>query len=217
MQSIVEPGRRAADGALMSCFDAAVVRQMFGDDLALFGSALSLLLRDHVALGVPNIELPHRQSERSQLQLRVHALRGCAGLLGATRIMQLAGEAETALEQGRPSDIVNPILQRLTAAFAQLREEAVVWLARQAQMEALGDVGTAPGRTPSTDDLDELCAFLDSRNLAALDKFRSLSSSLCELLGTACFGAVRDALGNMDFTLGAQLLRQGMDGSARGR
>jgi hypothetical protein len=67
-----------------------------------------------------------------------------------------------------------------------------------------------PARRPniSTAELDDLSALLENRNLAALDKFNLLAPSLSELLGTVCFERLRDALDNLDFPLGAQLLRE---------
>ena len=66
----------------------------------------------------------------TQLKARVHELRGSAGLIGATRVMRLAGAAETALEQGRSIDVVGPIPVQLTSAFSEMRDEAQFWLAR---------------------------------------------------------------------------------------
>ena len=84
MQSLVEPVHRDADGAFIASIDAGVVRQMFGEDLTVFRAALSILLRDHAGFGVPITTLLDEQGARSQLQLRVHALRGSTGLLGAS-------------------------------------------------------------------------------------------------------------------------------------
>jgi DNA-binding NarL/FixJ family response regulator/HPt (histidine-containing phosphotransfer) domain-containing protein len=140
----------------MSCIDAGVVQQMFGEDLTLFGSALSLLLRDHAEFNTPMTVLLDEPGARDRLQMRVHALRGSTGLLGATRIMRLAGEAETALEQGRSTDCLAPILGQLTAAFSQLHDEAVLWLARQAEQQAPSNAKVVLSPTTGTDGLDEL-------------------------------------------------------------
>ena len=58
------------------------------------------------------------------------------------------------------------------------------------------------------EDIDELCALLESQNLAALDKFGLLSASLSGRVGTVRFERLRDAVDNLDFQLGADLLRQ---------
>jgi HPt (histidine-containing phosphotransfer) domain-containing protein len=199
LQPAVEP--------LIPSIDADVVQRMFGQDLTLFTSALSRMLRDYVDFAEPISAPLGDQVVRSQLTARVHELRGSAGLMGAMGVMHLAGTAETALEQGRSIDVVGPILGRLTSAYSDMRDEAQFWLARQAEREALSDVKTAPRPTIEAADVEELYALLDSRNLAALDKFSLLSPSLSEFLGAARFDRLRDAVDNLDFPLGAQLLR----------
>ena len=206
---IKQPGH-AADEPNMSFIDAKVMHQMFGEDLPLFTSALSMLLRDHAEFGVPSPGLLDEQRARGELQGRVHALRGGAGLIGATHIMRLAAEAEAALEQGRSISVVEPIMAQLTSAFMQMREEAAAWLAEQSLRQASSGAQTAERPSSGAEHVDELCALLDSRNLAALDKFSSLSPWLSETLGAARFGRIRDAVDNLDLSAGAQLLRQAM-------
>jgi hypothetical protein len=115
-----------------------------------------------------------------------------------------------ALEQGRSIDIVGPILGQLTSTFSEMRAETQFWLARQGEREALCEAKGVPRPTIRTDGLDELYTHLDARNLAASDKFNLLSASLNELLGAVRFDRLGDAMDNLDFPLGAQLLRQGM-------
>ena len=59
-----------------------------------------------------------------------------------------------------------------------------------------------------TTELDELCALLESQNLAALDKFNLISPSLGETVGALRFDRLRIAIENLDFHQGAQLLRE---------
>jgi CheY-like chemotaxis protein/HPt (histidine-containing phosphotransfer) domain-containing protein len=92
-----------ADKPVLSCIDASAVRRMFGDDLPLFKSSLSHLLRDYATFAMPTSASLDDQTSRNQLTARVHELRGGAGLVGAIRVMRLAGAVETALEQGRSS------------------------------------------------------------------------------------------------------------------
>jgi len=199
---------RAADGPPISSIDAGVVRQIFGEDVLLFRSALSRMLRDYAEFTSPlSVSLDDR-GVRSHLKARMHELRGSAGLIGATRIMRLAGAAETALEQGRSIDIVSPILGQLTSAFSEMHDEAQIWLAKQAERDAPADAGAAPLSTIGAADIDELYALLNTRNLAALDQFSRLVPSLNELLGAVRFGRLRDAMDNLDFPLSARLLRE---------
>jgi HPt (histidine-containing phosphotransfer) domain-containing protein len=197
-----------ADTSLMSSVDAGVVQQMFGYDLPLFKSVLTRILRDYAQFADPISGSLDDQTTRIQLKARVHELRGSAGLIGATRIMRLAGAAETALEQGRSMDVVESILGQLTSAFSALNAEALVWLRAQSAQEDSSSARTTDSSPISTADLDELYALLNHRNLEALDKFNLLAVPLSELLGVARFDSLRDAVEDLDFQLGAQLLRE---------
>jgi hypothetical protein len=122
--------------------------------------------------------------------------------------MRLAGVAEQALQECRPVNIVEGILRQLSSALTTLREEAEVLLARQPEPDA--DTGAKVANPPniSSADIDELCALLESQNLAAVDKFALLSLSLSETLGAARFDRLRDAIVDLDFQGGAELLRE---------
>ena len=144
------------------------------------------------------------------LKRRTHKLKGSAGVIGATTIMRLAGEAEEAIEECRPVDVVERILRQLALALTTVREEADLMLERQPEPNAdiglkltnLGSIG--PG------DIDALCALLESQNLAAIDRFKLLSSSLSNLMGPVLFQRLRDAIDNLEFQLGAELLHQAL-------
>jgi CheY-like chemotaxis protein/HPt (histidine-containing phosphotransfer) domain-containing protein len=203
-----KPAGHAVDGPLMSSIDAGVVQQMFGDDLSLFKSLLARMLRDYADLELPLSVSPDDQTIRSQLMGRTHKLKGSAGMLGATRVMQLAGAAEEALQECRPVDIVEGILGQLSLALTTLREEAELLLERQPERDA--DTGAKAANRPNigTADIDELCALLESQNLAAIDKFGLLSLSLSEILSAARFERLRGAIDDLDFQRGAELLRE---------
>jgi PAS domain S-box-containing protein len=208
-----KPACHAVDGPLMSSIDAGVVKQMFGDDLSLFKSLLARMLRDYADLALPISVSPDDQTIRSQLQGRTHKLKGSAGMIGATKVMLLAGAAEEALQECRPVDIVEGILRQLSSALTTLREEAEVVLARQPQRHA--DSGAKVANPPNigSADIDELCGLLESQNLAAVDKFALLSVSLSETLTVARFERLRDAIDDLDFQRGAKLLREAVNAS----
>jgi PAS domain S-box-containing protein len=199
--------RQPAGALLMSSIDAGVVQQMFAGDLTLFKSALSRMLRDYAVFAAPISHSLDDQGALGQLKARVHELRGSASLIGAIRIMRIAAAVEAALEQGRPLEVLQPLLGRLTSTYSEMRDEAEIWLAEQTEREALS-AKPAPRTDVGTADIEELYALLDSRNLAALDKFNLLSPSLSELLGAVRFDRLRDAIDNLDFPLGAQLMRE---------
>jgi len=184
------------------------VRHMFGDDLPLFKLLLARMLRDYADLALPLCVSPDDQAARNQIKARTHKLKGSAGMLGATNVMRLAGAAEAALQGGRPAHSVESILNQLALALTTLREEAELRLEPQPERDA--DAGATVAHRPNmgSEDIDELCAMLESQNLAALDKFRLLSPSLSALVGTVRFDRLRDAIDNLDFQLGAQLLCQ---------
>jgi HPt (histidine-containing phosphotransfer) domain-containing protein len=108
----------------MSFIDAGLVQQMFGDDLPLFKSLLTRILRDYADLALPICVSPDDQTTRSQLMGRAHKLKGSAGMIGAITLMRLAGATEKALQECRSADIVEGILGQLAVALVTLRDEA---------------------------------------------------------------------------------------------
>jgi HPt (histidine-containing phosphotransfer) domain-containing protein len=182
--------------------------QMFGNDSNLFKSVLVRMLRDYSDLALPICVSPDDAPTRNQLAARAHKLKGGAGMIGATRVMRLAGAAEDALLQGRAVDIVERLLQQLAAALTTLREEAEPYFA--SQPESATNAGGPVGSRPSigTADIAELCALLESRNLAALDKFSALSQPLSDILHAANFNRLREAIDNLEFDRGAEILRE---------
>ena len=141
----------------------------------------------------------------ARLMGRVHKLKGSAGMIGATEIVRLAGATEKALHQERPVEVVEGLLARLASALTTLREEAASYLKRQAEFDT-ADPKADSGSEADTAQLDELCALLERQDLAALEKFQSLSPALSELLGALRFDRLRDAIDNLDFRQSLQLL-----------
>jgi CheY-like chemotaxis protein len=202
------PTLQDANRKLMPSIDACVVQQMFGDDVKLFKSVLARMLRDYSDLALPTCVSLNDEASRNQLTARVHKLKGSAGMIGATRVMRLAGAAEAALLQGRAVDAVERVLQQLAAALTTLREEAEPYFASQPQSDADAVDAVGVGPDISTPELDELCALLESQNLAAVDKFGALSRSLRDILDAADFDRLQEAIENLDFHRGAKILRE---------
>ena len=193
---------------LMPSIDAGIVQQMFGDDLTLFKSLLDRLLQEYTDLTVPICVSADDQTLRDQLTGRAHKLKGSAGMIGASDIMRLAGATEKALNQGRSVDAVEGLLRQLAAALTTLREEARSYSKQQVEWEASAGTAVVFHSDAGTTELDELCALLESQNLAALDKFNLISPSLGETVGALRFDRLRVAIENLDFHQGAQLLRE---------
>jgi PAS domain S-box-containing protein len=202
-----EPTSDATRRPLMSSIDAGVVQQMFGDDLPLFKSLLARMLREFADLALPTSVSSDDQTTRSEIKARTHKLKGSAGMIGATKVMRLAGAAEVALQECRPADIIEGILTQLASALTTLREEAKPFLAEPEQ-RADSNAGMTNRPNIGNADISELCALLECQNLAAIDRFCVLSPSLSELVGAVRFDRLRDAIDSLDFHLGAELLRE---------
>jgi HPt (histidine-containing phosphotransfer) domain-containing protein len=198
----------AIDGPGMLSIDSAVVQQMFGDELPLFKSLPARVLRDFADLAVPIAIASNDPVSRNLIQARAHKLKGSAGVIGAVKVLQLAGAAETALEEGRLNAVVEEILKRLAFALITLREEAELFFERQPEPIASTDLNSENILEIRGVDIEELSALLESQNLAAIDKFALISSGLSELVGAVRFDRLRDAIDNLDFQVGAELLSQ---------
>jgi signal transduction histidine kinase/CheY-like chemotaxis protein/HPt (histidine-containing phosphotransfer) domain-containing protein len=195
------------DRPFLKSVDAGVVQQMFGDDLALFRSLLARMLRDFSDLSLPIAVSPHDRDASRHLQDRAHKLKGSAGMIGATSVMRYAGAVERALQDSRPADAVEGILKKLAAALTMLRDEAKVMLDEAPPRTATTRGGSSNDPCIDGAGLDELCSLLECQNLAAVDKFDLLSPRLAELLDAALFERLRSAVENLDFQIGADLLR----------
>jgi PAS domain S-box-containing protein len=83
----------AADAATLwpqiEGIDSALVRGLMGNDVVLFRSLLSRLFNEFADVTVPSIG--RDLAELAVHGERMHKLKGCAGMLGATSIHQLAG------------------------------------------------------------------------------------------------------------------------------
>ncbi len=192
----------------MKSIDAGVVQQMFGDDLSLFKSLLARMLRDYSDFALPiEVALDDDLACR-QLKARSHKLKGSAGMIGATNVMRFAGAAERALQDSRPADVVEGILKKLAAALTTLREEATLVLEAESSQDAARDAHAEIAPHIDSAEIDELCALLEAQNLAAVDKFAVLSPALREILDMASFDGLQDAVENLEFQLGAELLRE---------
>jgi len=203
-----EPAARNGDTLFMPSIDPAVVQQMFGDDLTLFKSVLGRMLRDYADLSLPNCISLDDEASRSLLAARAHKLKGGAGMIGANRIMRLAGAAETTLLKDRSLGAIEKILQQLASALTTLREEAEPYLERRPANEANSEHAAGDPQHIKTTEIDELCTLLDAHNLSAIERFGAVSQSLRDNLHSARFDRLSEAIDNLDFTQAAALLRE---------
>jgi HPt (histidine-containing phosphotransfer) domain-containing protein len=189
--------------------DAGVVRQMFGDDLPMFRLLLGRMLKEYEDLAGPMVIPPNDPPGRRQLEMRVHRLKGGAGMLGAREVTRLAGAVERALGEQRPPATIEELLRQLAGALASLRSDT------RAFLEAIAAEESPPPVLNAQDcgsGLDELCSLLETHNLAALDKFSTLAPSLAALFGAVTLGPVREAIQTLEFPGALQLLRAAQRG-----
>jgi len=178
--------------------------------LTLFKSLLTRMLQNFADFALP-VHVSHNDEVlRSQLQGRLHKFKGSAGMLGATKLMRLAGAAEGALHDSRPVEMIGGILGQLALALNTLAEEAEPFLRTGSERTPITAPGAADDVLMNSAAIDELCVLLDHQNLAAVDQFALLSPSLPGLIGAVRFNRLREAVDNLDFQVGADLLRQAL-------
>ena len=182
--------------------DVAAAAGRLGGDWALFVSILRRLPADFADLMAPAQAEPD-QAGRAALVARVHKLRGSAGTLGAVEVYRLASEAEAALR--KPPAPVQPLLQRMAQALADLREAAAPWLACEAGSQA--DSGLHRGAAPlSPAQRNRLAELLRQNDLAALACIEELASALHASLGAVAAERLHIAAQVLDFEQAHQLL-----------
>ena len=183
--------------------DVTAAANRLGGDWALFASILRRLPGDFADLMAPDQTEPDL-AVRDALLARVHKLRGSAGTLGAVEVHRLASEAETAL-RSTPHTPVQPLLQRMAQALADLRETAVPWLAREADSEARSGLhrDAAPLSTAQRNRLVEL---LRQNDLAVLTYIDELAPALHASLGAVAAERLHAATEALDFEQACQLL-----------
>ena len=117
----------------------------------------------------------------------------------------LCGSAEDALAQGCDAAVVDAILAHLAAALATLREETRELLETLSRRAAVPADEACPPLSKS--DIVELHGLLARQNLSAVERFEMLSPSLREFLQPERFECLKTAVDNLDFSVGARLLR----------
>ncbi len=146
-------------------------------------------------------------AKRRALAARMHKLRGGAGTLGAASVQRLANDIESALKSGQPAVDVAPQLATLvgdlTALIARIAAHAGPTASSADRVE---DVAGQQNLDP--DSLSDLEDLLRSQDLAALDRFLSLTAPLQSHFGKTKFERLRSALDNLQFTEAARLLAE---------
>jgi two-component system, sensor histidine kinase and response regulator len=200
---------RQTDGLpSIASIDPGVFRRIFGEEGALFNSVVARVLRDNASFELPVTLAPDDHAGRTELQRRAHKLKGSAGMIGATRLMRLAGAVEKALADGRSNEVVERILKQLASALAMLRVEALPSLVAQLPLKVMVGPDITVERAVGAAGLDELRVLLDDHNLDAVEAFTVLAPHFKAALSATRFERLREAIDSLDFPLGAQLLRE---------
>jgi PAS domain S-box-containing protein len=199
----VLPPQEVASWLEMDGIDSTDARARFSNDVTLFGSMLERLLREFA-----NVAIPAAVKEPGALAVhagRMHKLKGCAGMLGAKSIHQLAGEAEAACVAGE-AERARHLTTALATQIQMLRQCAAPLLKTvQAQAE---EPATALADEWEPRLLAQLVDLLREQSLSALDHFRSLSPQLRRLLGKDSYELVRGHMDNLKFSDAAKALEE---------
>jgi PAS domain S-box-containing protein len=183
--------------------DSNDARQRLIGDFGLFRSNLERLLDEFSDVAVPG---GADQGAALAVQAgRMHKLRGGAGMLGAKKIQQLAGEAEAACTAGE-IDRATYLAARLAALLKRLRRSAAPAL-------AAGSAGTEEeallvGAKIEPQVLADLIDLLRRQNLSAMDRFSSVSRQLQCQLGKESYELIRNQIDNLEFTDAANALEE---------
>ncbi|MDQ6684233.1 MAG: response regulator, partial [Pseudomonadota bacterium] len=178
--------------------DSADVRQRLGDDIDLFRSMLRRLLDEFSDIASSAAgQVPVSPANGAG---RMHKLRGIAGMLGATVICRVAGEAEAAYAEGRVEE-AGQLARRLQMELHGLRRSAMpLIVAAEPQVVPSSAVALDPRA------VKELIDLLRRQSLNALDRFNSISPQLHYSMGDIAHRRVRTHIDNLRFKDAADAL-----------
>ena len=204
--------RRAVDSKVWPRIDGieyAATADRFAHDVPLFLRMLERLLAEVTGSAFDDVRGDGGHLDRTALGARMHRLRGSAGILGAIRLQQLAGDTEqrcaTPLE---PPEVV-VLLDAIVSAGDELARAARPFLDQQPDgVRSLAAGGDAPLDHDALRRLQDLLMLQDLSAIAVLDQ---LGAGLADALGTTEFAALRDTVHRLEFGTAAVLLRDGLD------
>ncbi len=170
-------------------FDVALLRQSLQRLLAEFGGIADEPWPDHLSTPA-----------RVALTRRMHKLRGAAGVIDATGVMEASAQLESALRDDMASADLAPLWLVLQEKLRQLTAASAAWLASP----------TPQPSTPAQDWSDDvplrLAQLLGQNDLDALMLFEAHQASLRERLGASVVDQMAERLQGLDFEGAAALL-----------
>ncbi len=176
--------------------DSAQAAQRLGGDLDLWLKSLQRMFSEVGAWARDDSDLPADVDARRTLAARLHKLRGMAGTLGITGIMEQARELETGLLQPTPASDLPAVWRALQSALATLQRhcEPVLQVARQS------GVASSAGQVEASEaDLAQLLDLLQRQDLDALTWWRTRALWLQGRFGVTLFERVSHLLDELDF------------------
>jgi PAS domain S-box-containing protein len=184
--------------------DSGDARVRLTDDLDLFGSMLRRLLHEF-----SDVTRPPVTSDPASLaahRRRMHKLMGCAGMLGATSIQELARAGETACAAGEVAQ----------AAALAITLAAQLELLRESSSAALAGMPARDQRPLQTDDSEldpqlvvDLLDLLRQQNLSAVHRFNAILPQLERRLGHGACALMRDHMEHLRFIEAVDVLEHG--------
>ena len=185
--------------------DSIDVRARLRDDFGLFRAMLQRLLDEF-----SDVAIPGAAQDRAVLALhaqRMHRLVGSAGMLGATMVYQLAGQAEAVSAAGDGEAAVH-LAARLGAELHRLQQcAAPVLLAASADNEAQQAM-LAGANGPAAQELADLLLSLRQQSLVAIERFKSIAPQLQQILSKGRYERVCQHMDKLQFVEAADVLEE---------
>ena len=181
--------------------DSRDARERLGNDFGLFRSMLERLLGEFSDAAIP---APSEEPLALALHAgRMHKLRGSAGMLGATAIQKLAGEAEAACRAGQ-AERAAALAVKLVAGLRRLRHAcAPAFAANPPRIEQALLHEDAGFDSQTVADFVDL---LRQQSLSAVERFGVLSPQLHRLLSKGSYEMLRGHIDNLRFDEAAREL-----------
>ncbi|MBA4211684.1 MAG: hypothetical protein C0449_01250 [Polaromonas sp.] len=174
--------------------DTVQAAQRLGGDLDLWLKSLRRLLTEFGDWADGSAALPDDEGARHALAARLHKLRGIAGTLGITGLMEQARAVESGLLQTTPASALAAPWRALQAAMAELQQHSAPVL------KAAQSAGAPPGQVEASDtDLPQLLDLLQRQDLDALTWWRARTHWLQARFGVTLFERVSHLLDELDF------------------
>jgi two-component system, sensor histidine kinase and response regulator len=175
--------------------DTAQAAHRLGGDLDLFLKSLQRLLNEFDDWARDQGALPDDPLARNALATRLHKLRGIAGTLGITELMQLAQTVETGLLQPAPAAMLDAPWLALGEALAELQRHSGPVLLAASRRPPVPQAEVAASEA----ELPHLLDLLQRQDLDALTWWSSRTHWLQGRFGVTLFARVSHLLDDLDF------------------